>query len=326
MRKVAPIFQDENHQNLFDKQGFIVLPFLNNEELNHMNLYFDSLHPFVPESGFHSGSYSSSFEYKEKVSNEIKHIFSRRYNELFQNFTAFGGAFLFKIPSNDSELFIHQDWTIVDEDKFVALNIWVPLCDITLENGPLMIVPGSHYNNFPVIRAPTMGYFFDVNIEKTIEFAIPQIVKAGTAVILNQSVIHYSPANQSNKIRKAITAGVKTAGAPMVFHYQNPDGQIEKFKMEDNFLLRFDNFFKEIFERPTQGESMGNVDNITLKFTSSELIELLKEMRSNAGFEYQEDSKDATDYVSSSKTSKNFWRVYTPKNILNEIFGRLKMK
>lgn len=137
------IFKSQEHQDLFDKQGFITLPFLSRTEIEVLNKYFDDTHPNLIENGFVSGSYSSDFDYKKNASDKIVEVFTRAYEKYFINYTPFGGAFLYKTPGNQSALAAHQDWTIVNEDTDVALNCWVPLCDITTNNGPIMILPGS---------------------------------------------------------------------------------------------------------------------------------------------------------------------------------------
>lgn len=280
------IFKNDEHQHLFDKQGFIVLPFLTEDEVVQLDKLFDALHPQLSEGGFFSGSYSSDIEYKKKASDEIVKVFSRAYSELFIDYTPFGGAFLYKVPGSNSELAAHQDWTIVDETKYVALNCWVPLCDVTKENGALCILPGSHFDNFNVIRAPTLPFFFSGNDDLVMNELVPMEVKAGTAVILNQSVIHYSPPNRSQKIRKAITAGVKSAGAQMYFHYKVPDrDELEVFEMDDDFLISFKDFANDIGKRPYLGKSIGQVPNKLSQMHKQELFEALKEMKGKSGFE-----------------------------------------
>lgn len=252
------IFKSDEHQALFDKQGFLVVPFITASEVKQLDKLFDDLHPQLSESGFFSGSYSSDTDYKKKASYEIVKVFDRAYNELFINYTPFGGAFLYKVPGSNSELAAHQDWTIVDETENVALNCWVPLCDVTKENGALSILPGSHFDNFNVIRAPTLPFFFSGNDDLVLKEMVPMEVKAGTAVILNQSVIHYSPPNNSNAIRKAITAGIKSKGAQMYFHYKVPDkDELEVFAMDDDFLISFKDFATDIGQRPYLGKSVG---------------------------------------------------------------------
>lgn len=330
-----PIFKNPEHQAIFEKQGFLVLPFLNEEEVRHMDKLFDELHPTLPDDGFFAGSYSPDMEYKKRVSEEIKIVFKRRYEEVFQNYTPFGGAYLFKMPSPNSDLFIHQDWTVVDESKNIALNIWTPLCDITPENGPLMVLPGSHYKAFPVMRAPTMRYFFDHDYQLAMQQLEPIIVKAGTAVILNQSLIHYSPPNKSDKIRKAITAGVKTKDAQMIFHYKDAertDNQIEKFEMDDDFFIQFEDFFKDIYKRPTVGKSLGFIEYEVPMLKGEELKNRLRKMKTDAGFTFKEIEEKIPESQlqeienTSPEIEKSFWEVYTPMNIAREIKFRVTGK
>ena len=128
------IFKNKEDQDQFDKQGFLCMAFLSTDEIQELNVFFDEMHPDLNENGFFSGSYSSDFDYKKKASDKIVEVFSRAYSETFTNYTPFGGAFLYKTPGEQSELAAHQDWTIVDEDKAIALNCWVPLCDVDISN------------------------------------------------------------------------------------------------------------------------------------------------------------------------------------------------
>ncbi len=335
MTVVPPIFKDPEHQKLFDRQGFLVVPLLNDREVAHMDALFDKEHPDLPESGFFAGSYSRDFDYKKRVSEEIKVVFKRAYDGLFQNYTTFGGAYLFKMPTPDSDLFIHQDWTVVDESKHVALNVWVPLCDITPENGPLMVLPGSHYPFYPVLRAPTMRYFFDHDYQQAMDQLIPVIVPAGTAVVLNQSLIHYSPPNRSNKIRKAITSGVKTKDAQMIFHFKDPESTsdlIEKFEMDDDFFIHFEDFFKDIYKRPMVGKSVGMVSYTVPMLSGEDLTNTLRKMKEDAGFEFLESEplqiEETQTVLESVEVSqpwvddRSFWETYTPGNIYRELMSR----
>ena len=292
------IFKDEAHQSLFEKQGFIVLPFLSDNDLTELNYLFDRMHPVISaEAGFVSGSYSTDYAYKQKASDELVRLFSKHYERLFMDYQPFGGAFLYKMPTANSHLSIHQDWTIVDEEKYVALNCWVPLTDVDAGNGALHVVPATHYDRIKTLRAPTLPFFFSGNDDVVEKASLPMYVKAGEAVILNQSVIHYSPPNHSDKIRKAITAGIKSIGAPMIFHYKdnsNPSMQIERFSMPENFLIGFENFAQDISLRPKMGNSDGFIDFQVPSYERGELIKLIDGLKTGAGFRSTEEKKQTT--------------------------------
>ena len=48
------IFKDKEHQQLFDKQGFIILPFLTELEIQELSNYFDQTHPVIENDVFFS--------------------------------------------------------------------------------------------------------------------------------------------------------------------------------------------------------------------------------------------------------------------------------
>ena len=293
------IFKSDEYQNTFDRQGFIALPFIDRGEVKHLNEVFDRLHPDLNQGGFYSGSYSHDLNYKQEASRAIVETFSRAYEKYFTDYQPFGGAFLFKVPSEESDLAIHQDWTIVDEEENLALNCWVPLQDINEQNGALHIVPGSHYDKYHSLRSPTLPFFFSGNDKDAVKAAIPMYVRAGTAVILNQSVIHGSVANRSSAIRKAITAGVKSKGAQMYFHYKIPgEDKLEVFKMDDSFLISFKNFFEDIGKRPYLGESVGFKPYVNPILDQSTLRRTLEQLTADAGFPYRFTVEDRQNLIS----------------------------
>ena len=283
---MAPsIFKDPVQQAKFDKQGFLVAKFLDETEVTQLNDLFDEIHPVLPDDrGFVSDSYSNDFDFKKNASDRIVAILTKHFERLFINYQTFGASFLYKMPSKNNELGVHQDWTIVDEEKFVALNCWIPLIDVNKENGALHVLPGSHYSKIASVRSPTIPFFFTGSEKDVIDSCIPVYVKAGEAIILNQSVIHYSTPNHSVRIRKAITAGVKTKEAPMIFHYKSPEGQLEKFEMPEDFLLRFENFATSIFEKPVLGKLFATEKFENPIIEKEKLTKKLEKLKENAGF------------------------------------------
>jgi hypothetical protein len=299
----TPIFKNAQTQELFDKQGFVTIPFLKAEQINQLNNLFDELHPTLPENGFFSGSYSSDLEYKQKASEAIVRIFEASNQLHFTNYTPFGASFLVKMSSENSDLEVHQDWTIVDETRYYALNCWVPLCDINLDNGPLMVLPGSHFDKYPSLRSPTMEFFFKYKEQELIKHLIPLTVKAGEAIVLSQSLVHYSPPNLSGNIRKAITSGIKSKGAPMLFHYTKSRKEslfeIEQYAMSESFLLEFENFMDDILKKP-KGQFSTSFTHEQYFPEEEEMKQFVKKLRTEAGFPYPE-------------KTKSFWQKITSK-------------
>jgi hypothetical protein len=282
---VDPIFQDPELQAKFESQGYVKIPFLTQEEVTYLVELFWKLHPNLDTKGFQSSSYSSDYGYKKNASDLVTAVFKPHYERIFKNYRAFGSAYLYKQPDTYSELPVHQDWTIVDEEKYVALNIWVPLIDVTSFNGALHVMPGSHYGVLKPLRCPTLPMFFDGYEQLMIDNSIPMEVKAGEAVVLNQSIVHYSPPNKSDKIRIAITSGVMSAAPKMNFHYcpDRSKNEVEVIEMEDDFLISFENFYEAILKRPLMGKSLGFKPYTIPLLNEHELKDILLKMKERAG-------------------------------------------
>jgi hypothetical protein len=284
---VPKIFQRDELQKQFDEQGFVVIDFLEPNDISKLTEIFYQFHPQLPENRFMSDSYSSDNELKRSASQQITHLFQPYFARVFQQYTPFGSSFLYKTPGINSELAPHQDWTIVDETKAVALNIWVPLCDTDKCNGTLYVIPGSHSHILP-LRAPTLPFFFSGKEAIIRPYLMPLKVKAGQAVVLNQRIIHYSAPNLSDKIRIAITSGIKTAGAGMIFYYKDhsrQDDVLEYFYQDDDFLISFNNFYDDIACRPYLGVKGGEINYVLPRPEKEELKALLDKMYQTAGFE-----------------------------------------
>lgn len=275
---VPAIFKDKILQKQFDENGYVKIKLLERSDLGLLLELFKNKFP-QPSQDFFSSSYENDLGFKKAVSEEIGKVICKRLNDYFENYTWFGSAFLSKGNGNRSEMPMHQDWTIVDETKFVALNIWTPLQDTTEENGTLEVLPGSHKWH-DSLRAPTLPFFYEGYQSQLKEKLIAIPTLATEAIVLNQAIIHYSKPNKTDSIRIAITTGIKTKDAPAIFHYwdKNDPNMIEKFSQKDDFLLQFNDFHKDIFNRPQIGESLGK-SPFKLRKVSEE--EIKRAIRSN---------------------------------------------
>jgi ectoine hydroxylase-related dioxygenase (phytanoyl-CoA dioxygenase family) len=132
----------------------------------------------------------------------------------------------------------HQDPSYVDESRWGAANIWVPLVDIDADNGPLWVVSGSHRFNRGR-RAFNQSFVYAADQDALAELARPLLVRAGEAVVLAHSLFHFSPPNRSARPRPAIGAVLVERGAPL--YYNIIDGAdrdwIEIFEADPELFL-----------------------------------------------------------------------------------------
>jgi phytanoyl-CoA hydroxylase len=100
----------------------------------------------------------------------------------------------------------HQDWAFYPHtnDDVLATGIYLDDCDP--ENGPLMVLPGTHEG--PVYDHHADGRFCGaIDVEKAgidISRAVPLVGKAGTMTVHHARLLHGSVDNQSGRPRRLL--------------------------------------------------------------------------------------------------------------------------
>lgn len=325
------IFKDLTLQEEFEREGFIVVDFYTPEQIEEINTLYHRLHP-KDENGFFPSVYSKNKIYRETTDVELKRLGQKRFDELFQNYQVINGCFIVKSPGQDSYLHVHQDMTLVDEREFTGINVWTPLIDLNDENGVLYVLPGSH-RFFPTYRGHTIRGFYDSIQEEIKNYMTPYYVKAGQAIIFDQSIIHFSPPNIGSQIRIVTNVYITHKEARFIICYHdknNPEwkGKVELFEEDLSFMTNYEQFGANIYNRPNMGKSLGLVDYNFPELTIEKLETQFGKKRLRAFTPTQknistESIVPPTKDILNPKKPKPFWQVYTPANVLKEIKYRL---
>jgi len=156
--------------------------------------------------------------------------------------TRTGGAFQVKPPSDMSELQIHQDSSVIDEDNDYCLFVWIPLCDVTMEHGPLHFLEGSHLwgNTQRSLGVPWNFERHDTLLRKHMT---PVTARAGDVIVFDPAILHSSSKNLSTALRCAITLTVLRQDYQLVYYFMGedtPDGMIEKYRISEAFYSDYD--------------------------------------------------------------------------------------
>jgi len=262
----SPFFKNEQINSQFELNGFVVLPFLNAEEIKYLNDAYNS-NLFNNPEGFYSSSFSLDESLKLKLNTGINEVVGPKVSQLFNPYKTLGCCYLSKAPGENGQMPIHQDWTVVDETKFDSVTIWIPLQDVNDYNGAMQVIPGSHRFS-DALRSPLFENPLS-EIENDIRKDLQLIsLKAGEALIFSQSLIHASPTNQSNSNRLAVTFGLIPEVADLLFYYKNPETfQAEKYIVPNNF---FENYNTKIGEKPSEGKLIKQFNYSLIKITPDE--------------------------------------------------------
>ncbi len=270
--KMLKVFRDQALQDAFEKDGFVVVPFYTDGEIKELTDLYYSLHP-KDEKGFFPSTFSKDLNYRTVADSEIRRIDERAINHYLENIKVICGSFIVKSPGPESAMCVHQDMTLVDESKYTGINIWVPLCDLTPTNGAIQALRGSH-RLYPTYRHSSIPNFYE-SIDNEIKPYLETLyLKAGQALIFDQSIIHYSEANMSDKVRIVCNTFFTNQDAKFNISYWNKDfapNKVELFEQDDTFMTNFEQFGENIADRPKIGKSMGLVDYNFPKMTLEDL-------------------------------------------------------
>ena len=98
----------------------------------------------------------------------------------------------------------HQDWAFVPHTNDDLLAVGIPLDDMTVENGCLRVVPGSHHAGIFDHHADGLfvGAVDPEPIRSVLETAVPIEVEAGGISIHHVRALHGSAPNPSHRSRR----------------------------------------------------------------------------------------------------------------------------
>lgn len=272
--KMKRVFRSEEHQERFERDGYIILPFYTPEEIAELTALYHRLHPQAAK-GFFPSTFSPDREYRQTADREIQRVCQRSITDYCVDVKVMNGSFIVKGADAESGMCVHQDMTLVDESRFTGINIWVPLCDLTVQNGGLFVLPGSHRIH-PTYRGSTVREMFCGIMGHMVDYLHPVMVKAGQAVFFDQSIIHFSPPNYSDSVRIVTNTYFTHKDAEFrtcYFTDAHPD-KVELFAQSDTFMTDFEQFGSNIHDRPKVGQSLGLMDydfpELTVEFMDRE--------------------------------------------------------
>ncbi|MGB6986581.1 MAG: phytanoyl-CoA dioxygenase family protein [Candidatus Aquilonibacter sp.] len=117
--------------------------------------------------------------------------------------------YIFKQPQIGGEVGWHQDAAFFDTDPASVTAFWFALEDATRENGCMWVQPGGHQSplraRFIAERGSARLHTIDATPWPTTEDAAPLEVEAGTLVVFDGMLPHYSAPNRSRRSRHAYT-------------------------------------------------------------------------------------------------------------------------
>ena len=255
------VLRADDHHTALARDGYVIVDLLDPEQVAALAHHYRQTHP-EPVKGFYASTFAGDKAYREGVDRRISEVCGARIDALTQDTKLIFGSYIVKGSDEASQMNIHQDMTLVDENEFSGINIWCPLVDLTADNGPLFVLPGSH-RLLRTLRGATIPAIYDSVRDELMKILQPVHLRAGQAIIFDQSIIHFSPPNRSGADRVVINIFILHRGARMQICYHDrsqPSKTVEVFEVDESLVHEYEHFGTDIHARPNVGRSLGKVD------------------------------------------------------------------
>lgn len=269
------IFKSDHLEEEISKYGYVKIPFLNESELEACRDIFNALDPKL-NVPFYSSIDSKEISYREEVNRKLHDLLGEKTEALFDQYKTIAHTYIVKIPSPDTKIHLHLDDIHLDQSRFRAVNIWLPLVDVNQVNGCLRVYKGTHL--LPKFHRGFGVEFIYGPYEPLLEEGLIDVpVQAGELVVYDDTLIHASWPNLSNTTRPAIVSGLvpKEAELWACFHHKEiQDDEVEYFQVDNEFWLTFDKL-----EKPSDKyQSLGVQKVKKPKYTEKEFKTLLAQL------------------------------------------------
>ncbi len=270
------LFHDPDLQHQFDKDGFVKIDFLSVSEMATIKRLYTEVKKFErPETKSLPATFDCTFffsdkNYRQRVYDLFSEFFQPRIDKLLVDYKFVIINIYDKPTGGTGEVPVHMDWSFVDETKYTSVSVWIPLQDVTRENGTLELVKGSQ--KLQKYRHSFIPYSFDKLWEKLRrKYLEPQNLKEGQILVFDSSLIHWSTNNDSDKVRTAWQLIMAPSEAPVYLCYKDPEAnkdKLEIFEVDEEFYTDF-----HIHGIPGSSRSCGFVDYKVPIWTEKEMVE-----------------------------------------------------
>ena len=308
--KYSSIVINKEGDSALATEGYITFPFLKESDIKKLQVYYEQ---FQKEelTHFYSSTHSPDFEFRKLTSDFIKSVIEPLLPDVLKDYKLLGGAFVVKPANGKGILQPHQDWNLVDESKGRSYNLWIPLVDVTVENGAVFVLPKSH-SKIKTYRGPGVESIF-TNIEQEVWGDLkPLPMKAGEALLYDHALLHGSPPNRTSTYRLGVVLGVVNKNVELQLIGKNK-GIMKSYICDENFFLS-KNTETDFVQLPVNSDLLLQQRELTLnEFSEIFLNVTTKNFSTNAP------NVNSTD-------NRTFFEKYTLKNILAEVNYRLSSK
>jgi hypothetical protein len=238
-------FRDETIADQLQKNGYCVVDFIDEiAQRKLQTLYGENHRLSASKGGAFFGIFSKDIAYRQRINDGVNNILQPVFEKWFVGYKSAVNTVVVKVPGQSSFIPIHQDGAAIDESKYSSMNIWIPLQDVTSQNGALYVIPRSHHVFLPYRCASVAPLQKDIEAEMY-PFFYPIYLKQGQALFFDSRMFHYSAPNLSAQDRVAVVCRIVPAEAPIVAYYKDNNTEnepVEMWECPPDYLITSDSY------------------------------------------------------------------------------------
>lgn len=256
-------FKNSDIEQPLNENGFVHVPgFLSDDEVREYYSLYRSLHT---DTRFEKSMWNSLYDMPEErglqISEQVRKFLTEKFSGKLIEFKIPVASFMVKNPTTDSNCELHRDYTAFDESRFEYRNGWIPLVDISNENGALYVVPKSdRVFDYPLPMFTEWPY--KPMIPELMKHIQVVYAKAGDLVIYKDKMLHGSFQNHTSVPRPVIHFGLLHADASTCYYRRNQDSnRVDVFSVKPEFF----------FEKDADGMLAGKTPDQSFEFNPPQL-------------------------------------------------------
>ena len=221
------------------EKGYTVATLLDEADIEALAALHAKTTPEVP-SDYYVSAFGSDIEVRRKIFEGIVSIVEDKVRKLVPGYRILMALFATKKANGAHGLLpIHQDYSLVDHDRHVGINIWIPLVDTHELNGQLRNVDFSprslHISACPPNPAPCDSVCFELEAG----YLTDTPIKRGNACVFDTRVLHTTEPNRTDIDRTAVILNLIPDDAVPRMYFYNPKNSrhLEIYEVNFEFLL-----------------------------------------------------------------------------------------
>jgi ectoine hydroxylase-related dioxygenase (phytanoyl-CoA dioxygenase family) len=233
---MEPLLRDPALRQQFGRDGFVTVRLLSPEQVQTLLALYRETVRASDVTGLYESSRKNPYRVNRFIHDAIREQVSIAGKEIFLPSRIYGGTFMVKSHLDSDMLPLHQDWSIVEEEQYSTLFVWCPLVDVSVRNGAIFALPGSH-RWFHTLRSgtyPSNRYILPEQLHRQAK-DVP--LKAGEAILYSDSLFHGSHANNGDADRIVVTAQVIEETAPLVYFQKCSESEVDVYEGSPEFYL-----------------------------------------------------------------------------------------